>query len=133
MPSALVRRPAGAAEASASIAAILLTFAVAWHGFGVYFCLGAHCSGPSDQEILTYRLLAGALGVAVLASLALAARRRATLAFVWHLAVTALAAAVALLFAVPQIDFRELTEPEPPAENPSYVPCHSGSNDCVGG
>lgn len=133
MPSPDVRRPAGLGEASASLVAVLLTLAVAWHGFGVYFCLGGTCSHPTDQEILVYRLLATALGVTVVLSLALAARRRATAAFVWHLSVTVVAAGVGTLFAVPQIDVRELTEPETPAENPAYVPCYSGSNDCVGG
>jgi hypothetical protein len=128
-----VRRPVGLAEVGASGAAVLLTLATAWHGFGVHFCIGASCPGPSDGEILAYRVLAGALAAAVLTSIALATARGAAVAFVWHLSVAVVAAAVAVIFAVPQVDLRELAEPEPPAENPAYEPCYSGSNDCVGG
>ena len=42
-----------------------------------------------------------------------------------------MAMGVSLLLSLPQIDWR----PDPPAytTNPAYVPCYSGSNDCVGG
>ena len=127
-------RPAGLAETGASTLAILLVLATAWHGFGVYFCLGSSCPGPDAGQILTYRLLAGALACAVVAALALAVRRGARWALLWHLAVAAAAFLVAVVFAVPSIDLDDLREPDRPERNPEYTPCHSGPpNDCPGG
>jgi len=126
-------RPAGAAEVGASAAALLLALATAWHGFGVYFCLAAACDEPSAGEITAYRLLAGALAAAVLTALGLGLRRRAAWALVWHLTVAAGALAVAVLFAVPSIDWGALREGDPAEPDPHYVPCFSGSGDCAGG
>lgn len=126
-------RPAGLLEVAASASAVLLTLATAWHGFGVYFCLGGLCPGPSPEEIVTYRLLVAALGLAVVASLTLAVRRRARWALLGHGFVALAAGAAALVFAVPSLDLRELREPAPPPPDRGYVPCYSGSNDCPGG
>lgn len=124
--------PVTLAETAASTAAIVLTLAVAWHGFTVHFCLGS-CTAPSTEEIVIYRFLASALGIAVVAALVLAARRGASWAMFWHLAVATVAGLTAAVFAVPSIDFDELREPDPVPANPNYEPCYSGSNDCVGG
>ncbi|WP_408896321.1 DUF6234 family protein [Nocardioides sp. R1-1] len=126
-------RPAGLLEVAASTCAVLLTLATAWHGFGVYFCLGGLCPGPTGGEVLAYRLLVSALGLAVVASLALAVRRRARSALLWHGLVALSAVATALVFAVPSIDLRELREPAPSPPDRGYVPCYSGSGDCLGG
>lgn len=124
--------PVTFAETAASTAAVLLTLAVAWHGFTVHFCLGS-CPGPTSGEILVHRLLAAALGLAVVTALVVAARRGASWAMIWHVGMALVALFTAALFAVPTIDWQDLRTPDPVPTGPSYEPCYSGSNDCVGG
>ena len=125
------RRPAGPLEITAALAAVVLTVATFWHGLTVYFCWYG-CDAPSDSEILVHRLLTGGLAVAVLTTVVTAALRRGRWVFLWHVAVAAVALAVALVTAMPQIDWDGSRTP-PPGPGPDYVPCYSGSNDCVGG
>lgn len=125
------RRPAGPLEITAALAAVGLTLVTFWHGLTVYFCWGG-CDGPTATEVLVHRLLTGGLAIAVLTTLVTAALRRGRWVFLWHLAVAAVALVVALLTAMPQIDWDGTPTP-PPGPGPDYVPCYSGSNDCVGG
>jgi hypothetical protein len=123
------RRPAGPLEITAALAAVALTLASSWHGLSVYFCWGG-CDAPNDSEILVHRLLTAGLAVSVATTLVTAALRRGRWVFLWHLVVAAVAVVVALLTAMPQIDWDG--SQRPPEPGPRY-PCHSGSNDCVGG
>jgi O-antigen ligase len=126
-----VRRPAGPLEITAALATVGLTLATFWHGLTVYFCW-SDCQGPDDSEILAHRLLTAGLALAVVTTLVTATLRRGRWVFLWHLTMAGIALVVALLTAMPQIDWDGGQSP-PPAPGPDYVPCYSGSNECVGG
>ncbi|MBM7519315.1 DUF6234 family protein [Nocardioides nitrophenolicus] len=119
-------------EALASAAAAGIALFLPLLQFGAYFCFGGGC-GPDPGAIHLYRVLVAVLAATAVTALILAVRRRARGMIRWHAAIALAGAASAVLFAIPAIDWAELRRDDPPPLDPSYVPCYSGSNDCVGG
>ncbi|WP_436699395.1 hypothetical protein [Nocardioides sp. BYT-33-1] len=120
-------------EALASATTVGVTLFLPLLQFGAYFCIGGPCGGPDADSVRLYRVLVAVLAGTAGITLLLAARRRARRALRWHALVALAGAASATVFAVPAIDWAQLLREDPPPPNPHYVPCHSGSNDCVGG
>lgn len=85
---------------------------------------------PTDGEVVQFWVVVGVAVVVQLAALVRAIVRRRAWLMVVHSALTVLVAAAAVLFAVPPVEW-----PVAPASDssPAYVPCFSGSGDCVGG
>ncbi len=120
-------------EAVASVVAVGVVLWLPLHHAAVYFCFGGGCPGPSPEDTNTYRLLVGALALAVVVTFVTAAVRGARWSWGWHVAVALAGAASAALFAVPAVDWVDVVRPDPPAYD-GGVPCHSGPpNDCPGG
>ncbi|GAA1509233.1 DUF6234 family protein [Nocardioides humi] len=120
-------------EALASATAVGTALFLPLLYLGSHLCAFGECSVPGPEEIRTYRVLVTVLAAAAVTTLVLAVRRRARGAVVWH-AVVALAGLVsAVAFAMPAIDGDALRHDDLPQPNPDYVPCYSGSGDCVGG
>ncbi|MCG8153855.1 hypothetical protein GUY44_25495, partial [Pimelobacter simplex] len=122
-----------ALEMLASLGAVVVIVLLPLQYLGAHLCAWGECAVPGPDEIRTFRVLAGVLAVAVVTTLALAVRRRARLAVAGHAVVGVVGLVAALVFAMPGIDWAGLRQDEPPARNPDYVPCYSGSDDCVGG
>lgn len=121
-------------EALLTLVVLLAVGYLFFNHLDAYLCFMASCSEPCPDEVLRYRVTAAVVGLAVVGTWALAIRRRATWAYLWHVPVTLLAITAALVFAVPQIDMREALKPDPPEPSSSYVPCYSGPpHDCPGG
>ncbi len=133
-PREPVRPWLGAVEAALSLTTVGVVLWLPIHHLGAYWCLTAECPAPSQEEIRTYRLLAGGLATGIVATFTVAALRRARWAFAWHVAVALAGAASAVLFVVPAVDWGDVAREDPPPPNPDYVPCYSGPpNDCPGG
>ncbi|MDQ6522201.1 DUF6234 family protein [Nocardioides sp. LHD-245] len=120
-------------EALASAATAGIALFLPLLQFGAYFCIGGACGGPDADAIRLYRVLVAVLATTAATTLALAVRRRARRAIRWHAVVAVAGLGSAVLFAVPAVDWADLLREDPPPPNPHYVPCYSGSNDCVGG
>ncbi|MBU2696277.1 DUF6234 family protein [Pimelobacter sp. 30-1] len=133
MPRRPVPPTLSALELLASLAAVIVVVLMPLQFIGAHLCAWGECSVPGAEEIRTYRLMVLVLVVAVTTTLTLSVRRRAHVAVAGHAVVGLVGLAVALVFAMPTIDWADLRREEPPAPNPDYVPCYSGSGDCVGG
>lgn len=120
------------AETLLSVLGVCLVFAFPLVLFAAYFCIG-ECRGPDPGALRTFHVLVGVLVVVVVATAAVAWRRGARLALAWHAFVALAGIGSAIVFQVPVVDWADYFREDPPAPNPYYVPCHSGSNDCPGG
>lgn len=125
-------RWSGVLEGVLSAAAVLATLFLPVLAIGASFCAFGECATPTRDEVRLSQAIAAGLVLAVGATFVLAVRRGARWAWLWHLLVAMAAAASVLLFTL-GIDWRELVREEPPPRNPDYVPCYSGSGECVGG
>lgn len=86
---------------------------------------------PSAQEISGYWLTAAVMiGIQVALLIRATRLRRPGLQFISAVALI-MAVGASLLLSVPQIDWK--SDPPVHTTNPDYVPCYSGSGDCVGG
>lgn len=130
------RRPPpllSALELLAALAVVIVVMLLPLAYVGAHLCAWGECSQPGPDEVRAYRVMVGVLVLAVPTTVVLAVRRRARLAVAGHVLLGVVAVLAALLFAMPSIDWAGLREDDPPPPNPDYVPCFSGSGDCVGG
>lgn len=145
MPTAPQRRRPWqpvAAEVFASLVATAAVILIPLHYVGVHLTFMGAPVVVDDEDVRFYRVLVGVLALAVLASFAAAAWRRAKASFIWHAVVAVVGVLAALAFSVTEVgpaqEWPGPLWPERSAPSDESHPtsvCHSGgdSDGCVGG
>jgi hypothetical protein len=132
--------PAVALEVLAAVVAVVALVLIPLHYAAVRVTfLGAEAV-IHEENVLFHWVLRGVLTVAVLASFALALRRRGGKALLWYAVVAVAGLVVASTFSVTETGPvqdrpRDAGRHQPPPDPPGSAVCHSGgdSDECVGG
>jgi len=121
-------------EGLASVVAVGAIAFLFFNWFGAHLAFYGEPVAIDADSVSSYWTTVGVLAAAVAATVVLAARRRASRAWPWHLAVAALGVAASFLFAVTTTGTPH-DDPTPPRPTYTGPHCYSGgdSSECPGG